>query len=499
MRKNVSVVIPAYNEEKTIRRVVKRLMRWNRVLEVIVVANGCTDNTISEARAAGARVVYTREKLGHDIGRAVGISRALGDIILVLDADIFWSIEEIQPFVQAVENGVDLALNQYPLRKHPRYHHPTAVAKTALNVFLGRKDLRAASLTTVPHALSRRAVGRLDIQDFGVPPVAQTKAVLRGLRVEAVANVPVGGRNPVRKHAKQVRDLIIGDCLEAAALIVKERGIRGGFTDYLRKREVLSQVKLANDKFDIPAVLAVVPTSDPKEDVDALLTQLERHSSCSAFCVVANGRDVRTDSLSTHEIPLFVDVFEEQLGHDVGRAVACLRYNAEVYLFTDADIAMHGRELDAYCQAISDGADVVLNDLDQVLALNSQRDSVSILKRFLNLSLRRPELGVASFTAVPHALASRAVEVIGAGQLAVPPLAHAIAITQGLNVVRTGAVDVVTRNRIRPETHSKQSGRPVEKMIVGDHLEALAYLQNKFGPRLDFEDSIRRRYVLKKL
>jgi len=54
---NVSIAIPAYNEEKTIRRLLGALLdqqtREARILEVVVVASGCTDETADVAREFG--------------------------------------------------------------------------------------------------------------------------------------------------------------------------------------------------------------------------------------------------------------------------------------------------------------------------------------------------------------------------------------------------------------------------------------------------------------
>lgn len=55
----VSVVIPAHDEGAMLERNLRRLLEGDRdgLLDVVVVANGCTDDTVERARAAGARVV----------------------------------------------------------------------------------------------------------------------------------------------------------------------------------------------------------------------------------------------------------------------------------------------------------------------------------------------------------------------------------------------------------------------------------------------------------
>jgi len=74
------------------------------------------------------------------------------------------------------------------------------------------------------------------------PPVAHVHAVIQGLRVEPVHRVPVGKLNAVRRK-KDGRDplqqLVIFDHLEAIALLHKRRGSRAGFTDGIRRREMV--------------------------------------------------------------------------------------------------------------------------------------------------------------------------------------------------------------------------------------------------------------------
>lgn len=52
-------------------------------------------------------------------------------------------------------------------------------------------------------------------------------------------------------------------------------------------------------------------------------------------------------------------------------------------------------------------------------------------------------------TAVPHALSRRALALIGADALSVPPLAHTMAVVYGLNIRGVHTIDVGRMNRIR--------------------------------------------------
>ena len=84
---NVSVIIPALNEEETISDVVRHIPR-ELASEIIVVDNGSDDRTAERSRAAGARVVAEPHR-GYGRACAAGV-RALGpdcEIVVFLDGD----------------------------------------------------------------------------------------------------------------------------------------------------------------------------------------------------------------------------------------------------------------------------------------------------------------------------------------------------------------------------------------------------------------------------
>ncbi|MDT9723457.1 glycosyltransferase [Xylanibacillus composti] len=242
-RPKVSVIIPVMNERKTIRRVMARAAKIHPQVEIIVVANGSTDGTARIARAAGARVLVYPKPLGHDVGRSIGAKAAKGDILLFLDGDIPIASADLIPFIKAVEDGVDVALNRYAGPVHRTQVHSVILAKHALNIAMGRSDLRGVSMTTVPHALSRSALRTIGADILSVPPCAQVRAVANGLKVEAVHHVNVGSTNPRKRKRVNGKDplefLILGDHAEAIHKLLTMKGPRANRIDKIRRREWL--------------------------------------------------------------------------------------------------------------------------------------------------------------------------------------------------------------------------------------------------------------------
>ncbi|MEO3946937.1 glycosyltransferase family 2 protein [Gorillibacterium sp. CAU 1737] len=237
----VSVIIPVMNEARTLARVLKEAKRVHPRTEVIVVLNGSNDGSERIARGAGVRVLHFPEALGHDVGRAVGAEAARGDILLFLDGDIPVAAPQLKPFIRAIQRGTDVALNAYSGPRVKHRPHPVNVAKKALNAFLGAPHLLGASMTAIPHAISRRALEQIGARSLSVPPAAQAAAVRKGLRVYTVRYVEVGRTNPSKpRPSGALTSLIMGDHLEALHALMKEKGSRCGFSDGGRRREKLT-------------------------------------------------------------------------------------------------------------------------------------------------------------------------------------------------------------------------------------------------------------------
>ncbi len=238
---HVSVVIPAMNERRTISRVIYEASKVHGSTEVIVVANGSRDGTDRLAAAMGAKTLFFAEPLGHDVGRAIGAKHAQGNIVLFLDGDVVIPAKHLVPLVRAVEAGADVALNKYIGPVNRKKVHSVILAKHALNMMLSRPDLKGVSLTTIPHAMSRKAISMIGVEHLTVPPLAHSIAIHKGLKVVDAHYIEVGRTNPIKRKKRSGKDplesLIVGDHLEAVHWLASHTNERGNFTDLGRDRK----------------------------------------------------------------------------------------------------------------------------------------------------------------------------------------------------------------------------------------------------------------------
>lgn len=100
----VSVIIPAYNEEKLIGRCLDSLIKQKTKyqFEVVVVNNNSTDNTVKEVRKFADRldikIIFEKIK-GRGPARKTGFENARGDIFLSTDADTILPTDWIETMV----------------------------------------------------------------------------------------------------------------------------------------------------------------------------------------------------------------------------------------------------------------------------------------------------------------------------------------------------------------------------------------------------------------
>jgi len=106
------VIIPAFNEEKTINTVVKNAKKF--VDKVIVVDDGSTDRTGDEAKNSGALVIRHIINMGLGFSLRTGCEKALkkgADIIVTIDADGQHDPKEIPKLVEELKkNKLDIVI-----------------------------------------------------------------------------------------------------------------------------------------------------------------------------------------------------------------------------------------------------------------------------------------------------------------------------------------------------------------------------------------------------
>ena len=198
MHPRISVIIPAFNEEKSIGLVLDALPQ-ELLHEVIVVDNNSTDNTARSAIEKGARVVEEKRR-GYGSACLKGISELDNPhIVVFLDGDFSDYPEEIIKLVAPIESGeMDFVLGSRMILPESRLALlPQSRYGNQLAVFLMRLFFRHQYTDLGPfRAIRYGALQSIAMQDtnFGWTVEMQIKAIKKGLRI---LEIPVKYRERV--------------------------------------------------------------------------------------------------------------------------------------------------------------------------------------------------------------------------------------------------------------------------------------------------------------
>lgn len=114
----ISIVIPCYNEEKSIGLVIEKIKQSvppEILQEIIVVDNNSTDRSAQIAQKAGAQVIQEK-KQGYGAALKAGFKKAQGQLIATLDADGQYPAELIPEIINyLIKNNLDfISCNRVP-------------------------------------------------------------------------------------------------------------------------------------------------------------------------------------------------------------------------------------------------------------------------------------------------------------------------------------------------------------------------------------------------
>lgn len=179
--KSVSIVIPAYNEEATVAKVVSVARKLSYVDEVIVVDDGSTDRTVEEAENAGATVISHIMNEGKGSAIKTGFKYSHGNIVAFIDADVSnFTSEKIDKIIRPIlEDRTDITKTKFA-RESGRVTELTA--KPLLGFFFPELDYEQP--LSGQFAGKRSALNKIRFEkDYGVDVGIVLDADVHGIKI----------------------------------------------------------------------------------------------------------------------------------------------------------------------------------------------------------------------------------------------------------------------------------------------------------------------------
>jgi len=202
----ISAIVPVFNEEQTVARVVETLLKSPLIDEVISVNDGSTDGSLKilEGFKSKIRIVNLGENKGKGFALAEGIKEARGEIVVFIDADLVnFSDVHLKKLLTPLLRGEARVVLGYPTKNE----HSFTSQLTGERVYY-KRDL-------VPH-LTKMSQTRFGIEIF-----------LNSLfKANKVKKVPLKGLKGLFKYEKHDSLTAVTEYLNEAIEIAQEIGRR---------------------------------------------------------------------------------------------------------------------------------------------------------------------------------------------------------------------------------------------------------------------------------
>jgi glycosyltransferase involved in cell wall biosynthesis len=170
----LSVVMPVFNEARTVMTIIDRVRRTNLPVELIVVDDGSTDGTrelLKREREKIDRLILLDENRGKGAALKAGFAVATGDVVIIQDADLEYDPEDYAELLKPIQKaGADLVLGSRltgarPQRAYYYWHYVgnrliTWIARVLYNTTL-------SDIYTCYKAFRREQLTGLDIKSDG--------------------------------------------------------------------------------------------------------------------------------------------------------------------------------------------------------------------------------------------------------------------------------------------------------------------------------------------
>jgi glycosyltransferase involved in cell wall biosynthesis len=136
----LSVLIPAYNEDRTLEHVIDAVLKVPEDVEIILIDDGSDDDTwrVMQSRTDGERVRSVRHDVNRGKGAAIrtGLAHARGHIVLIQDADLEYSPDDYGVLLKPLKSGrASIVYGSRSFSSHSAYSYWYVVGNRLVTLF----------------------------------------------------------------------------------------------------------------------------------------------------------------------------------------------------------------------------------------------------------------------------------------------------------------------------------------------------------------------------
>ena len=192
----LSIVVPVYNEEATLAKLLSRVLKvdYGCELEILLVNDGSSDGTAQEANRCATqdsrlRIIHLDRNRGKGAALRAGFQQVSGDVVIVQDADLEYDPVEIPKVINPILIGVaDVVFGSRFLSAGP--HRVLYFWHSVGNRFLTllsniHTNLNLTDMEVCYKAFRREVIQSIELQEdrFGFEPEVTAKIARGGWRI----------------------------------------------------------------------------------------------------------------------------------------------------------------------------------------------------------------------------------------------------------------------------------------------------------------------------
>ena len=185
----LTVIIPAKNEEKSIKEVIESMKDKLPNAEILVVDNGSCDKTSEIVKGNGVKVIKEPKK-GKGNAMRLGAGTAKGEILIFIDGDGSYSSQNISDLINPILNeGIDIVYGSRFLSNSKRRIGLIRYVGNKIFSFLGSLLFqKTTDFLTGFFAIKRNKFLELNLKSdgFEIETEIFAKAVIKGLKIKEV-------------------------------------------------------------------------------------------------------------------------------------------------------------------------------------------------------------------------------------------------------------------------------------------------------------------------
>jgi glycosyltransferase involved in cell wall biosynthesis len=188
----LSVIMPVFNEEKTVQHAIQNILKLRSVFELVVVNDGSTDGTsriLSKLAKKYSRKLHVFRKKNGGKGSAVqyGLKKVKGDYVLIQDADLEYDPSDISKLLEPIKKKKAVVVyGSRFLGPHSNLLFWHMIGNHFLNLMTNLLyNTTLSDLETcyklIPTKLWKEA--RIESNDFGIEPEITCKILKKGIHI----------------------------------------------------------------------------------------------------------------------------------------------------------------------------------------------------------------------------------------------------------------------------------------------------------------------------